>query len=387
MTDTTTAAHRGALVRALGVLGEGPEERLDRITRMAQEAFGVPLSFLNLVDEDTVHSQSSQGPFPQGTTAPARAVFCSTTIEHAEPTIVPDTILDRRFAELPVVIGEPHIRFYAGAPLAMVDGTRVGTLCLMDTAPRTIDDADVQLLRDLARWAERELSQSIDRERLRRVLDGLVPDPVDVPGYDLDSVSIAREEGGGDIVDWRRTADGDLLVTIGDVASSGPAAALLAAGLRGALLARTEHDLDAGMLGLEAQMEPELARAGVVASVFQARLTPRTGRVDFVDAGHGLALHVRSDGTGNVLRSLDLPIGLHPSGVARASGSLVLRPGDRLVLLTDGVLQLDGLGDLAAVGRAVVDAGDGDAFVDRVRSDVLARRPDADVTALVLSRA
>jgi hypothetical protein len=387
MTDTRAADHRGALVRALGVLGRGPEERLDRITRMAQEAFGVPLSFLNLIDEHTVYSQSAQGPFPQGGTAPAQAVFCSTTIEQAEPTIVSDTTLDTRFAGLPVVIDAPHIRFYAGAPLTMIDGTRVGTLCLMDTAPRVIGDEDVQLLRDLARWAERELAQSVDRERLRRVLDGLVPDPVDIPGYDLDSVSIAREEGGGDIVDWRRASNGDLLVTIGDVATSGPAAAILASGLRGALVARSDQPLDAAMLSLEAQVEPELARADTVATVFQARLTPRSGRVDFVDAGHGLALHVRADGTANVLRSLDLPIGLHPSGIPRASGSLVLRPGDRLVLLTDGVLRLDGFADLGAVARAVVESSDGAAFVDRIRSAVLDRRPDADVTTLVLSRA
>lgn len=379
------AERRAAVVGALGILGTGPMERFDRITRMAAEVFRTPLTFLNIVDDTTVHTHSTFG-YPSRPSAPADAVFCGVTVQHAEPTIVPDTRLDERFADLAVVTGDPGIHFYAGAPLTMPDGTRVGTLCLMDQAPRTISDADVVLLTDLARWAERELSEGIDRERVRKVLDGLVPDPVDVPGYTVDGVSIASEDGGGDVVDWRRTADGGVLVTVGDVAAAGPGSALLAAGVRGALLARTDRGVDQAVQELEQQVEPELARSGSVATLFHARLTPRNGRVDFVDAGHGLVLHVRADGSFSALRSLDLPIGLHPTGIMRASGSMVLQRGDAMVLLSDGVLELEGFGDLTAVAHAYLAAGDGAAFADRVRAAVLERRPAADVTAVVLAR-
>jgi hypothetical protein len=385
MTDTTIADHRAALVTALGVLGSGPEERFDRITRMAQDVFGVPMTFLNLVDDHMVHARSAQG-FPDLVSVPKDDVFCSVTVQHAEPTIVPDTRLDPRFANLPVVKSDPGIRFYAGAPLTMVDGTRVGTICLMDPNPRQLGQTDVALLQDFARWAERELSQSIDQERLRKVLDGLVPDALDVPGYDLDGVSINHRDGGGDIVDWRQTEAGDIALTVGDVSTRGAAAALLAAGVRGALVARTSDTPDVAVRGLERQVGPELAAADSVASVFHARVVARSGRVDFVDAGHGLALHVRADGGVNELRSLDLPMGVHPSAVPRASGSILLRPGDRLVLVTDGVLTLPGLEDMRQIARAAAVDADGPTFVDRVREATIMSAPDADVTAVVLTK-
>ena len=129
------AARRTAVVEALGVLGSGPEERFDRITRMTQEAFGVPLTFLNLVHHDVVTTQSTFG-WRQGTSVPASEQFCATTVLTPEPMVIPDTTLDARFAAT-AAVAEHGIRFYAGAPLSMLDGTRVGTLCIMDAQPRT----------------------------------------------------------------------------------------------------------------------------------------------------------------------------------------------------------------------------------------------------------
>src|SRR4051812_509732 len=127
---------------------------------MTQEAFGVPLTFLNLVHDGLVTAQSTQG-WRQGGSAPAEQVFCSTTVLDDEPMVVPDATLDARFAHLAAVT-EQGVRFYAGAPLSMLDGTRVGTLCIMDAKPRTLSAEDLDLLRDLARWAERELGHSIE---------------------------------------------------------------------------------------------------------------------------------------------------------------------------------------------------------------------------------
>ncbi len=98
-----------------------------------------------------------------------------------EPMVVPDATLDPRFAHLAAVT-EQGVRFYAGAPLAMLDGTRVGTLCIMDAKPRELTAADLDLLRDLARWAERELGHTIEDDRVRRVVAGLVPEPSTSPG-------------------------------------------------------------------------------------------------------------------------------------------------------------------------------------------------------------
>lgn len=374
------ADRRTAVIEALEVLGSGPEERFDRITRMTHEAFGVPLTFLNLVHHDLVTTQSTFG-FQQGTSVPASEQFCATTVLSPEPMVIPDAALDMRFAQSRAVT-EYGIRFYAGAPLTMPDGTRVGTLCVMDAEPRVFSDEDLALLSDLARWAERELGYSIERGRVQRVLAGLVPDPVTVPGASVTGLVVADEDG-GDLADWRTAADGSVHVTVGTVTAAGRASALLAASVRAAVVARTDLPLRDAVAGLEAQLTPDLSTAGAVGSLLHLRFDPTSGHAEWVDAGHGEALHL-SGGTVTPLRSTDLPFGLRSGGVQRSVSSLDLAPGDRVVFVTDGTLGLDGVGD--AHGLATVAAAHPDDLVDHVRALVPTDRTTADVTVVVLTR-
>ncbi|MCS6552726.1 GAF domain-containing protein [Curtobacterium flaccumfaciens pv. flaccumfaciens] len=377
------ADKRTAVIEALAILGSGPEERFDRITRMAHEAFDVPLTFLNLVHHDLVTTQSTFG-WHQGSSVPASEQFCASTVLTREPMVIPDASLDARFAHT-AAVAEHGIRFYAGAPLTMVDGTRVGTLCLMDAVPRTFSPDDIALLGDLARWAERELGVAIDRGRIRRVLDGLVPDPVAVPGYDLDVLVVQHDDGGGDVADWRVAPDGAMHVTVGRVSAAGPASGLLAAAVRGAVAARTGTDMSDAMVGLEAQVTADLSAADAVGSLFHLRLDPTSGHVDFGDAGHGLAVLVPADGPARVLHPLDLPLGLQPASIPRSPGALDLQPGDRLAICTQGVLSLEGLRHLDDLAALVRSAPDGATVVERVRTAV---PTDAvvDVTLVVLTR-
>ena len=377
------ADKRTAVIEALAILGSGPEERFDRITRMAHEAFDVPLTFLNLVHHDLVTTQSTFG-WHQGSSVPASEQFCASTVLTREPMVIPDASLDARFAHT-AAVAEHGIRFYAGAPLTMVDGTRVGTLCLMDAVPRTFSPDDVALLGDLARWAERELGVAIDRGRVRRVLDGLVPDPVTVPGYDLDVLVVQHDDGGGDVADWRVAPDGAVHVTVGRVSAAGPASGLLAAAVRGAVAARTGTDMSDAMVGLEAQVTADLSAADAVGSLFHLRLDPTSGHVDFGDAGHGLAVLVPADGPARVLHPLDLPLGLQPASIPRSPGALDLQPGDRLAICTQGVLSLDGLRHLDDLALLVRSAPDGATVIEGVRTAV---PTDAvvDVTLVVLTR-
>lgn len=383
MTNHLDGAHRRTAVIEALALGSGPEERFDRITRMAHEAFDVPLTFLNLVHHDLVTTQSTFG-WHQGSSVPASEQFCASTVLTREPMVIPDASLDARFANT-AAVAEHGIRFYAGAPLTMVDGTRVGTLCLMDAVPRTFSPDDVALLGELARWAERELGVAIDRGRVRRVLDGLVPDPVAVPGYDLDVLVAQHDDGGGDVADWRVAPDGALHVTVGRVSAAGPASGLLAAAVRGAVAARTGSAMSDAIVGLEAQVTADLSAADAVGSLFHLRLDPASGHVDFGDAGHGLAVLVPADGPARVLHPLDLPLGLQPESIPRSPGALDMEPGDRLAICTQGVLSLDGLRHLDDLAALVRSAPDGATVVERVRTAV---PTDAvvDVTLVVLTR-
>ncbi|MEE3718943.1 sensor domain-containing diguanylate cyclase [Tumidithrix elongata RA019] len=149
-------ALRIATLRSLNILDTKPEERFDRLTRLAKRLFGVPIALVSLVDTNRQWFKSSQG---LETTETSREVsFCAHTILGDDVLIVNDTKLDERFYDNPLVTNEPKIRFYAGVPLVIPNGSRLGTLCLIDQDPRTLSDEDLELLRDLGHIAEQELA-------------------------------------------------------------------------------------------------------------------------------------------------------------------------------------------------------------------------------------
>ncbi|MDX2457273.1 MAG: MBL fold metallo-hydrolase [Gammaproteobacteria bacterium] len=153
---------RLAALDELEILDTAPEERYDRIARIASEAFEVPIALVSLVDRDRQWFKSCIGLDAKET--PRDMAFCAHAILKDEVLIVPDAFLDPRFADNPLVTGEPHVRFYAGCPLKLPDGNFMGTLCLIDTRPRQLDDRKINLLRDLGKLAELELSREAQPE-------------------------------------------------------------------------------------------------------------------------------------------------------------------------------------------------------------------------------
>jgi phosphoribosyl 1,2-cyclic phosphodiesterase/CheY-like chemotaxis protein len=146
---------RLASLHALSILDSGPEERFDRITRLASALFDAPIALVTLVDEDRQWFKSCYGLNVKETSRDA--AFCAHVIYDRRPMIVPDTFLDTRFADNPFVISEPRIRFYAGYPLILDDGACIGTLCVIDTRPRPPELFDVARLRDLADLTVQEI--------------------------------------------------------------------------------------------------------------------------------------------------------------------------------------------------------------------------------------
>jgi phosphoribosyl 1,2-cyclic phosphodiesterase/DNA-binding response OmpR family regulator len=152
-------AHRIAALKGLQLLDTKKDERFEQITRIAAAAFDVPIALVTLVDRDRQWFKSSFGLNIAET--PRDQAFCAHTILDTKVMIVRDTLLDPRFADNPLVVGEPRIRFYAGYPLTLPDGTSPGTLCLIDTRPRDLDAVKINLLRDLGQLVEREMAASL----------------------------------------------------------------------------------------------------------------------------------------------------------------------------------------------------------------------------------
>lgn len=155
-------ASRVAALRALRLLDTPPEERFDRIARLAQRTFGVPIVVISLIDDNRVWFKSRMG--LAETQMPRDGSFCDDTILGDAQLVVPDATKDPRFAMHPLVAGGPKIRFYAGQPLKGPDGSLVGTMSLLDTQTRNLDNEQRRALRDLAEMAEEQLASSPGRE-------------------------------------------------------------------------------------------------------------------------------------------------------------------------------------------------------------------------------
>ncbi len=143
-------------LRALNILDTSAEERFDRLTRLARRLFGVPIALVSLVDANRQWFKSCIG--LSSTESPREVSFCGHAILDDGILLVPDALLDERFHDNPLVVDEPGIRFYAGCPLSVANGSKLGTLCLIDVQPREFGEEDRALLRDLARMAEQELA-------------------------------------------------------------------------------------------------------------------------------------------------------------------------------------------------------------------------------------
>lgn len=147
-------AERLAALSSLDILDTPPEERFDRITRLAKLSLGVPVAIIGLIDAERQWYKSCVG-LP-ATETDRSVTFCSHAILQPDLMEVPDATQDPRFARHPLVIGEPGLRFYAGVPL-FARNQPVGTLCIADFRPREMDDDSRTILRTLASLAEHEL--------------------------------------------------------------------------------------------------------------------------------------------------------------------------------------------------------------------------------------
>ena len=170
-----------AALRALGILDTLPEQRFDRISRLAQRMFDVPIALISLVDTNRQWFKSCIGLDLEE--SPRSVSFCAHAILGDDALVIPDALLDPRFADNPLVTSDPYVRFYAGQPLVGPNHQKLGTLCVLDRRPRRMGDDDLAALRELAVLAENELNNvemgrafAIQREseaRMRAVMDNV----------------------------------------------------------------------------------------------------------------------------------------------------------------------------------------------------------------------
>ncbi len=171
-------AKRLALLAACKIIYTPAEQAFDDVARLAAELCGTEIALITLVDSDYQWFKARVGVELTGT---ARDLsFCGHCINGHHPLIVEDTLRDPRFADNPLVTGDPQIRFYAGVPLEIEPGSAVGALSVADRSPRALTERQLESLRRLAKQIARELRLRRDLEKAGAATP--LPDTLIVPG-------------------------------------------------------------------------------------------------------------------------------------------------------------------------------------------------------------
>lgn len=377
---------------SLALEDSGRQERFDRITRLACRSLSMPMAYITVLDRDRAWWPSAAG-FPPGSpsSAPRQETLCDTTQGLGDTLVVEDVREDPRFADLPMVVAGMLVS-YAGVPLCDSMGHVLGSLCVSDTTPRHLDADDLDTLTDLARWAEQELTASSEMRQARQVQTSMLPVlPVSTEEWEVAGMCLPALAVGGDFYDYTVTDD-VLHVMLGDVMGKGTGAALVGAGIRAALRGTTPAvvagvDLGVTTTQVARSVNTDLERAESFVTLVQVAVDLDDGTARYVDGGAGLGLIVHHDGTCTRLSSLDRPIGVLPDD-HWTEHELDLRPGDRLILFSDGLLDLleDPMTWWEPVETMVREADDVSDLLGSVGLLARRRTPLDDVTAVGVFR-
>lgn len=378
---------RQTALEELGILDTPRDERVDRVARLAREMFGVPMVSVSLIDRDRQWRKSQIG--LGADEAPRQDSFCDYTVRANRTVIIEDASATDAFADNPFVSGDPHLRFYAGHPLRAPGGEPIGTLCVLDTVPRTLSRAQQLLLRDLAFWVQNEIVHDTDLDQAAVIQRALRPhEHPRIDGYTISGGAASRGRLAGDFYDLG-VHRGALRITLADAMGKGTGPALVAASVRASLRTAPDRSITEAIADADRLLEEDLGDTSMFVTAVHAELQPDTGDLQIIDAGHSLAFILREDGSWEHLRSTSLPLGmgmgLEPPEM-REPRTTRLNPGDAFVCCSDGLLDvLDPDDPYAHVYRVLTTLGPDGAIREALRLAEGDLATD-DVTVVVVRR-
>lgn len=364
--DPQLESERLAALRSLNLLDTQPESRFDRITQLAAEYFQVPIAYVAFIDSERQWLKSRFG-FCHIQT-PRDMSFCQYTIHRDQPFVMPDTLKHPVGRNHPLVVGEPHVRFYAGVPLAGPGGKKIGTFCLVDLKPREFTDEQVATLTSFASLVEREINLSdiiqnqhdllqtrqklIEKQKelehelsdAARYVRLMLPPPLNGPEI-VEWQFHPSTKLGGDGLGYRRIDDDRLAFYILDVTGHGLGSALLAVTAL-ELLRNPMAQVDFGSpsavidrLNRTFQMKDH---SGKFFSVWYGVYSRSARTVTYTNAGHPPALLATRENGGIKLTKTQpgaSVLGIQPE-IHAPETTMPFPPTSELYLFTDGLYEL-----------------------------------------------
>jgi sigma-B regulation protein RsbU (phosphoserine phosphatase) len=357
---------RLADLQALRVLDTPPEDRFNRLVELAAQVFSAPIAYIAMVDADRQWFKAKCGLTVDQT---GREVsFCGHAICQDEPMIVPDAAKDPRFFDNPLVVGEPHVRFYAGNRLRGPGGRNVGTFCIADTRPREMTKEQVQLLKRLSAVAEHELNLVGLVETQRQLLEAknrlaaaqarlagevaeaaaylrsMLPEKLRAGPVRTDYRFEPSSELGGDLLGhhWLDDQQRQLAFYMVDACGHGVGSSLLSVSVGHALrrqsLPRTPFDDPGKVLGAINRAFPMDERNYRFVTVWYGVYDIRTRRLRYSSGGHPPAVYLNGQDGPISLGQNNILLGFDPHATYETQ-SLVLSPGSRLYVFSDGAFE------------------------------------------------
>jgi serine phosphatase RsbU (regulator of sigma subunit) len=347
-------------LRRLGILLTEPETALDHLTQQLAQIFDVPGAYISFIDEDTQYYKSEFGglpePFAKTRTEPREVSLCSYVVGINDELIVEDLLDDVRFRDNPAVVNL-GVRFYAGAPLHAESGRAVGSLCIVDMKPRKVSPRERDLLRLVAEGAmamvklqvasrqlldrsqliERDLQQAVQVQQFL-----LPPKRVEGDGWKIEHLYRPVDHLGGDFVDFYERPDGRWALLIADVSGHGTSAALTTA------MTKTAFRRVASWVGTPAQLLDAMHREldetippGQFITAIAVLFAPASRQLSISSAGHPYPLHISAGGEKAcfVEHNNELPLCVDSSTSYHEQTDVVLAPGERVLIYTDGTTE------------------------------------------------
>lgn len=353
-------------VKRYGILDTPPDGAFDRITTLAARLLHVPIAIVSIVDSDRIWFKSRHGLLMDEIERDPG--LCASAILQYEPWVITDARVDPRTLANPLVASSFGLQFYAGVPLTTHDGHNLGTLCVIDKAPREISDEHLEILRDLAAVVVDQLELRLDsmravttQERLREdaedeknrvahlaqtlqrsLLPPLLPE---IAMLELASAYVpsSTDDVGGDFYDVFPVSSRSWGIVIGDVCGKGPEAAAMTGLVRYTLRAAASETISpAEVLNKVNRLIAMRESAGdgrfCTLAFARIRTTNVGAKIRIASGGHPLPLLIRANGGVEPIGGLGSLVGSFLDVPFSVQGRTLL-PGDAILFYTDGVTE------------------------------------------------